>query len=174
MGDASSVVPRPMCSSEAVQWLMFADTFDQGMPGGFVVTALDVEGTKPRFEDHRCQGRSPGFQQVYEGLIGRELSKEHRWKSSLKISTLMHITLVEAQCRPSILYVSCLVGVPLWQVFITWAVNHALELEVRVGVNDAVGTEGRVARDGHRFAMQDDISQCHHGRSCWFVELTLA
>ncbi|OLP85814.1 hypothetical protein AK812_SmicGene33163 [Symbiodinium microadriaticum] len=70
MGNPSTIMPRPMCSDETIQWLMFADAFYQGMSGSFIVAALDIEGAKPRLEDHWREDRSPGFEQVDEGLIG--------------------------------------------------------------------------------------------------------
>ena len=74
MSNPSTIVPRPMRRYEAIQWLMFADAFDECVSRGFVVATLDVKSIKPRFEDHGCEDCCPSLEKVDESLIGRELS----------------------------------------------------------------------------------------------------
>ena len=48
---------------------------------------------------------------------------------------MVHVTLVEAQGGPAVLDVRCLSSIPLWQVFVAWAVNRAFEFKISVGVD---------------------------------------
>ena len=61
------VVDQASSSEQLLQRSVFTDSLEQGMSRGFVVTALDIEGVQPWLEDQ-------GFEEIYERLVGGELS----------------------------------------------------------------------------------------------------
>ena len=61
---------------------MFTDPFDDGVSGGLIVAALDVEVIEQGLEDQWCYEGHPSFQQVDKGCVGAELFEDHFGEAS--------------------------------------------------------------------------------------------
>ena len=66
----SSVVPCPVSTDEAIERLMLANAFDQGVTCGLVVATLDVEVTEERLEDEWGDDGDPCLEKVDECGVG--------------------------------------------------------------------------------------------------------
>ena len=133
-----TVMPCPVCCDEAIQRLVFANSFQQSVSRSLVVTTLDVERVEPGLEDQRCEDRHPGLAEIDEGLVRGKLSCQHGRETPLEVRSSLHITVVEANRCPSVFDLRCLLGVPVWDVRVAWFVHGRSKLEVCVGVDYAV------------------------------------